>query len=244
MSKVFKRVLVISDFHAPYNHQDSVRFLRALKKKYKFDKVVCIGDEIDGSAWSYHESNPDLPNAGEELHQAIEALKPIYKLFPKVDVLESNHGSLAFRKAQTAGLPAKMIKEYRDQIDAPQGWNWFSTLKLNTPLGPVFFTHGISGTPGKLSNMYSISSVQGHFHSKSQVTWISTPERLRFDMHVECLIDDKSLAFKYNRTSPHRPIISVGIIIDGIAQVIPMVLNKKEDGQANYDFNVRTSLRA
>ena len=224
--KIYKRILVIGDLHKPYSHPDADRFLIALNKKYKFDKIVCIGDEVDGAAWSYHETNPDLPNAGEELRMAIKALQPIYKAFPKVDVLESNHGSLAFRKAITAGLPAKMIKAYREQIGAPKGWNWFETLKLNTPLGPVFFCHGISGTPGKLSNMYSMSACQGHHHSKSQVTWISTPERLRFDMHVGCLIDDHSLAFKYNKMSPVRPIISSGIIIDGIAQVVPMVLGK------------------
>lgn len=225
-NKIYKRILVISDAHTPYCHPDSLAFLKALKTKYKFDKVVCIGDEIDGHAWSYHENNPDLPNAGLELAMAIEVLRPVYKLFPNVDVLESNHGSLMFRKAITAGLPAKAIRAYREQIEAPKGWNWFETLKLKTPLGPVFFTHGLSSTAGKLSNMYSMSAVQGHFHSKSQVTWISTPERLRFDMHVGCLIDDKSLAFKYNKLSPVRPIISVGVIIDGIGQIIPMVLNK------------------
>lgn len=225
--KTYKSILVISDMHHPYSHKDTVPFLKALKKKYRFDKVVCIGDEIDGAAWSYHETNPDLPNAGLELALAIEALQPIYKMFPKVDVLESNHGSLVYRKTMTAGLPSSVVKPYRDQIEAPKGWHWFETLKLNTPLGPVFFHHGISGTAGKLSNMYSMSAVQGHYHSKSQVSWISTPERLRFDMHVGCLIDDHSLAFKYNRLSPNRPIISVGIIIDGIAQVVPMVLNSE-----------------
>lgn len=224
--KDYKRILVISDIHMPYCHPDSIRFLRALKKKHRFDKVVCIGDEIDGHAWSYHESNPELANAALELDQAIEALKPVYEMFPIVDVLESNHGSLMFRKGITAGLPSKAIRAYREQIDAPPGWNWFETLKLQTPLGPVFFTHGISSQAGKLSNKYGMSAVQGHYHSKSQVTWISTPERLRFDMHVGCLIDDKSLAFKYNKITPERPIISVGIIIDGIASIVPMVLGK------------------
>jgi hypothetical protein len=222
----YKSILVISDMHAPYGHKDTYSFLKALKKKYKFDKIVCIGDEIDGSSWSYHEPNTELPNPGEELRLAIEALKPIYKLFPKVDVLESNHGSLVYRKGLTARIPAAAIKSYREQIKAPKGWNWHETLVVDTPLSPVYFTHGISATPGKLSNMYSMSSCQGHYHAKSQVTWMSTPERLRFDMHVGCLIDDKSLAFKYNKMTPVRPIISVGIIIDGIGQIVPMVLNK------------------
>ena len=225
--KKFNSILVLSDMHHPFSHPDTVPFLKALSKKHKFDKVVCIGDEIDGSSWSYHEPNTELPNPGQELAMAIKALQPIYKLFPKVDVLESNHGSLIYRKGLTARIPAEAIKSYRDQIQAPKGWNWYDSLVLNTELSPVFFTHGISGTAGKLSNMYSLSAVQGHYHSKSQITWISSPERLRFDMHVGCLIDDKSLAFKYNKMSPIRPIISVGIILNGIANIVPMVLTSK-----------------
>lgn len=227
MSKLAKSILVISDMHHPYSHKDTVPFLKALKEKYKFDKVVCIGDEIDGSSWSYHEPNTELPNPGEELRLAIEALQPIYKLFPKVEILESNHGSLVYRKGLTARIPAAAIKSYREQIQAPKGWNWYESLVIDTPLSPVYFTHGISSIAGKLSNMYSMSSCQGHYHSRSQVSWMSTPERLRFDMHVGCLIDDKSIAFRYNKLTPVRPIISVGIIINGIGTIVPMVLDKR-----------------
>lgn len=223
--KIFKSILVISDMHHPYSHPDTGSFLSALKAKYKFDKIVCIGDEIDGSSWSYHEAHTELPSPGEELRLAIKALQPIYKMFPNVEVMESNHGSLVYRKGITARIPAAAIKGYREQIQAPKGWNWYNDLVLHTPLGPVYFTHGITSVAGTLSNRYSMSAVQGHYHSKSQVTWISSPERLRFDMHVGCLIDDKSLAFKYNKLSPVRPIISVGIILNGIAQIVPMVLN-------------------
>ncbi len=227
MSKVSKSILVISDLHCPYQHPDTHAFLAAAKRKYKPDTVVCIGDEIDGSSWSYHEPNTELPNPGEELRLAIKALQPIYKLFPNVHVLESNHGSLVYRKGLTARIPAAAIKSYREQIQAPKGWNWYESLVIDTALSPVYFTHGISSVAGKLSNMYSMSSCQGHYHSRSQVSWMSTPERLRFDMHVGCLINDKSMAFKYNKLTPVRPIISIGIIIDGIGSIVPMVLNKK-----------------
>ena len=43
----YKSVLVISDLHIPYHHPDAFKFLAALKKKYKPDLVVNIGDEID-----------------------------------------------------------------------------------------------------------------------------------------------------------------------------------------------------
>ncbi len=220
------KVLVISDLHAPYEHPDTVAFLAKLKQKYKFDKVVCIGDEVDNHAISFHDSDPNLPSASHELHLAIKHLQPIYKLFPNVTVVESNHGSLLFRKALKHGLPKSVFKSYNEILQAPAGWQWLFDVKLQTPLGPVYFCHGKTGTPGRLAAQYGMSSVQGHFHEKSQISYQSTPERLIFDMHVGCLADDKSLALGYNKINVRRPIVSVGIIINGIPQIVPMLLNK------------------
>lgn len=224
--KVYKSILILSDMHHPYSHPDIIPFLSALKKKFKFDKVVCIGDEVDHHAISFHSSDPDLPSAGDELKNAINSLKPIYKLFPKVDVVESNHGSLVYRKALANGLPKAVFKNYNDILEAPKDWVWSFDLKLNTPLGLVYFCHGKSGSAGRLASQYGCSTVQGHFHEKAQISYQSTPEKLIFDMHVGCLADDKSLAMGYNKINPRRPIVSVGVIINGIPQLIPMILNK------------------
>ena len=223
----YNSILVISDFHAPYNHPDAVAFLTALKKQYKFDKVVCIGDEVDYHAISFHDSDPDLPSASDELTMAIDELKPLYKLFPQVTVVDSNHGSMVYRKALSNGLPRRLFKTPQEIIEAPKGWKWVQDIKLNTPLGPVYFCHGKSGAAGRLASQYGMSCVQGHYHEKAQIHYISTPERLMFDLHTGCLADDKSLALGYNKINPKRPIVSTAIIIHGIPHIIPMVLNKK-----------------
>lgn len=223
--KVVKRLLVISDMHHPYSHPDTLPFLTALKKKYNFDKVVCIGDEIDNHAISFHDSNPDLASAGDELKDAIKALQPLYKLFPKVTVVESNHGSLVFRKALAVGLPKAVFKSYNEILQAPSGWEWVFDVKVDTDLGPIYLCHGKTGAAGRLASQYGMSCIQGHFHEKAQITYISTPERLMFDAHTGCLADDKSLALGYNKVNPKRPIVSIVIVIDGIPSIIPMVLN-------------------
>lgn len=220
-------ILVISDLHCPYQHPDAVKFLAACKKKFLPDSVVCIGDEADFHALSYHESNPDLSAAGDELDAAIKALKPIYKLFPNCTVIESNHGSMVLRKALTGGIPSKAIRSYNEVLDAPKGWKWVDDLILQTELGPIYFCHGKAAGPGKLASQYGMSTVQGHFHSKSQVCYISTPERLMFDLHTGCLADDKSLALQYNKIDPKRPIVSIAVIINGVPQIVPMVLNSR-----------------
>lgn len=213
--------------HHPYGHPDMLPFLKAVKTKYKPTDVVCIGDEVDFHALSFHDSNPDLDSAGAELEKAIIALKPIYKLFPKCIVIESNHGSMVLRKALFAGMPKKVIKSYNSILEAPKGWKWVFDIILKTPLGPVYFCHGKAGAPGKLASQYGCSTVQGHFHEKAQINYISTPEKLMFDCHTGCLANDKSLALGYNKINPKRPIISLVIIVNGIPQLIPMVLNNR-----------------
>lgn len=224
--KSYKSILVLSDMHHPYSHPDTVPFLKALKAKHKFDKVICIGDEVDFHDASFHDSNPDLDSAGVELEKAIEGLKLIYKMFPKVDVVESNHGSMVLRKALVGKIPSKAIKSYNDTLDAPKGWKWTFDTIVNTPMGPVYFCHGKSGAAGRLASQYGMSCVQGHFHEKAQITYISTPEKLMFDCHTGCLADDKSLALGYNKVNPKRPIVSIVIILNGVPQIVPMVLKK------------------
>ena len=212
--------------HHPYAHPDTVPFLTALKKKFKFDKIVCIGDEVDFHSLSFHDSDPDLDSAGTELRKAIKGLKPIYKMFPTVSVVESNHGSMVFRKGLASGIPKAALRGYRDVIQAPKGWVWSFDLKLNTPLGPVYFCHGKSGAAGRLASLYGHSTVQGHYHSQAQISYISTPQNLLFDCHTGCLVDSHSLAMKYNAINPKRPVISVVIILGGIPQIIPMILKR------------------
>ncbi len=221
-----QRILVISDMHWPYAHKDTTRFLRALQKKYRFTDVVCIGDEIDAHALSYHEHDPDLPAAEDEFVQAVKGLKPLYDMFRQVTVIESNHGSLVLRKAKTAGIPKRAIRTYNEILEAPKGWNWKFDHTIETPLGPVYFCHGKTSAAGRLASQYGMSTVQGHYHEKAQIHYISTPDKLMFDAHTGCLADDKSLALGYNKVNAKRPIISVIIIIDGVPHIIPMVLAK------------------
>lgn len=212
--------------HCPYQHPDTARFLAAVKAKYKPDTVVCIGDEVDGHALSYHESNPDLPSAGDELALAIESLQPVYKLFPRCLVIESNHGSLVLRKALSGGIPRKAIKSYNDILDAPPGWKWVDDIIIQTDLGPVYFCHGKSPSAGKMASQYGMSCVQGHHHERAQIMYISTPEKLMFDAHTGCLANDRSLALQYNKINPKRPIVSILVIVSGIPSLVPMILKK------------------
>lgn len=224
-----KCVLCISDLHLPYVHDDWIHFLKALKKKYPIDRVILLGDELDKHAMSFHDSDPDLFSAGDELRKSIDYLQPLYKMFPKADILESNHGSMVYRKGKAHGIPRHYLKSYNDVLEAPKGWRWHNELVIKLPNGQeCYFHHGRGADVLKVSQEMSMNVVQGHYHNKFVINYWSNPKNLYWGMNVGCMIDDSSLAFAYNKNIVKRPIIGHGIIINGQPKLLPMI--KKRTG--------------
>jgi hypothetical protein len=220
-------VLVISDTHFPYNHKDLIRFLAAVAQRYKITRVVHIGDEIDGHALSFHEHDPDLLSPGHELNKARLGLRALFRLFPKVDVLESNHGSLVYRRARASGIPNGAIRSYREVIEAPEGWKWHNELLMRLPDASLCcFRHGMTKDALRWSRMMAMHTVNGHFHEDFNVRYWRSPRGLFWSMVVGCLIDDSSLAYSYNKLNVQRPIYGVGLIINSHPVLVPMLINK------------------
>ena len=136
-----QRILLISDMHIPYHHKDTLSFLSYLKAKYLPTRVICLGDELDKHSLSYHESDPDLPNAADELRLALPVIAELHKMFPKMDILDSNHGSLVYRKAKTHGIPKHYIKSYNDVLGVDDGWKWHFDLMITLPDGNKCYLH-------------------------------------------------------------------------------------------------------
>jgi hypothetical protein len=221
------RILVVPDLHAPYGHVDAVAFLRAIKKKFRPNRVICLGDEVDGHALSYHESDPDLDSAGPELEKAIKFLRPIYKMFPNVDVLESNHGSLIYRKAKTAGIPSRALKTYRDTLSAPRGWVWHFDLRLQMSNGQWLYAHhGKSGKAAALSVLEGCCTVEGHYHTQFHATFWRNSSGIYWGLHSGYLADHKSLAQRYALNNMKKGIVGASIILDGQPKLLPMALDK------------------
>jgi|TARA_E500000305_G_scaffold100327_1_gene93131 hypothetical protein len=221
------KTLIISDLHFPYAHKDSLPFLKAVKSWLKPDRVVNIGDEVDYHAISFHDKDPDLDNATQELLKAREDIKKLEKLFPKMDLLHSNHGSLVFRKRKYYGLPDYIIKDYPDILDVnKKNWKWHDKLILHDKYGSYYFVHNMNKDPLKSSMAIGMNFIQGHYHTDFQIKYWSSPEALKWGLSVGCLIDKDSLAFAYSRVNIRRPILGCAYIEDGIPNLIPMVLEK------------------
>lgn len=222
----YNSVLVISDMHIPYTHKDTHKFLSAIKETYNPDLVINIGDEVDKHSMSFHDSDPDLPSAGDELKQARKELKKHYVLFPEVYLVDSNHGSLAYRKAKHHGMSSEYLKEYGEVLKAPANWRWCDEIIVNCGGSEVMFRHQFKKNPLICAQQMAMNVVQGHFHEDFNIQYVSSPNKLLWAMTVGCLIDKKSLAFTYNKTNYKRPILGCGIIIAGQPMLIPMLLNK------------------
>jgi hypothetical protein len=221
------RLLILSDMHFPFSHQDLVPWLAAIKAYYKPDTVVSVGDETDGAGISFHTHNPDLPGPHDEFERAIAGLKPLYKLFPVMRLCDSNHGSLVWRRAQFAGLPTRVIKSPREILQAPKTWTWHEDLTIALTNGQkVFICHNKSADVLKNSMSMGMNFVQGHFHSSFEIRYWANPNSLNWSMTVGCLVDKKALAFAYGKNIIKKPIVGCGIVLDGLPQLLPMPLDK------------------
>ena len=222
-------VLVISDLHIPYHHKDSFDFLREIKKQFKPDFVVNIGDLLDFHAISFHEHNPDLPSIGDELTVSKNYIKELESIFPNVTEVHSNHSSLVYRRAIKYGMSAQFLRPYGEFLGTKK-WQWVDDLKLQMCNGKsVYFTHGRSADVLKVSQTMAMNCVQGHYHTKFSIGYWANPDDLYWGMQVGCLINQKSMAFSYAKNFNTRFVLGCGIILNGVPRLLPMVLDNNGD---------------
>ena len=175
---------------------------------------------------SFHDNDPNLASAGDELKKGREVIWQVEELFPKVDVLESNHGSLAYRKAKVGGMSKEWLRSYEDVLGT-KNWRWHFELTVQLPdRNPCYFHHGRSANTKTYTTNMGMSAVQGHYHEKFEIVYWGNSERLNFGMTVGCLVDDACVAFEYNNSNLKRPVIGCGIILDSQPHLLPMVLKR------------------
>lgn len=222
-----KAVLIIGDAHIPYEHGDYLDFCKAVSKKYKCEIIINAGDEIDGHAISFHKSESELFSAGHELELAIERLIPWNKAFPKMILLESNHGSLIARRLKHEGIPLRVLKSLQSLYETPK-WKWYDDILISTNYGDIYGCHGKKSGWGALAKEQGCSAFQGHFHGKLGVIWSERVEHRRFDMFVGCGINWRSLAFAYGKNHLPKPVLGCGVIDkNGMPHAVKMILNNK-----------------
>lgn len=219
-------VLCIPDIQYPFQHEDAHAFLKAVKKKYRPDVIVQIGDLLDQHYYSKYGPSSKATDGKEEIKQAVAALKQLYKIFPKVFICWGNHDLRIFKRASDAGIDAQLLRSYEEIIQSPKGWIFSDRWEIDG----VIYEHGIgrSGYQGALkaaqANMQS--TVIGHLHSNAGILWYGNKKNLIFGFNVGALVDDNKYAFEYARFSSQKSILGCGIVINGLPTFVPMLLNK------------------
>lgn len=219
------RILVLPDLHFPYCHPDALDFLHKLKVILNPTRVICLGDEVDLHAISFHDKDPDLDNTGRELLLAMGYIDTLHELFPQMDLCESNHGSLFYRKAKHHGFPRHVIKSYNDVLGVPKDdWRWHGEIILELPNGrKCKFVHSVSGNVLASSQLCGMSLIQGHYHSSFELRYWDAGHGLNFACTAGSLVDDTSLAMAYNKLHAKRPIMGAVFIENSLPHLIPML---------------------
>lgn len=216
------RVLIISDPHEPSSRLGGLEFCKDLRRKYKTNKTVFIGDVTDWHSISFHAHHPEMPGPKDEFELAFKCLQKWHKAFPKATICLGNHDRRIERLAESVNIPKRFIRGYND-IWKTKGWKWVDEITIDK----IYYTHG-DGCGGSMYPAYnmvrnmSMSCVIGHHHSAGGVKWLVNPLQRMFGMDTGCLVDDKAMAFAYNKKAKRRSVLSACVVDDGMPIHIAM----------------------
>ena len=208
------RVLVVGDPHEPVSHPGYKAFCQDLYESWDCNKVVIIGDIADHHAISFHAANPECPGPSDESDLISEAIARWYNIFPHAKVCIGNHDSRVMRLAESANIPLRYIRNFKETWNTPK-WEWDYEFVIDN----VLYLHG-TGTAGihpawNLITKKMKSVVIGHCHSRAGVKWMSTGDERFFGMDTGCGIDVRAWQFAYGKNFTVRPFLAAGVVIDG-----------------------------
>ena len=194
ITRDYSRILVIGDLHEPFCLDSYLKHCKDTYANHNCNKVIFIGDLIDNHYSSYHEQDPDGMSAGDELGYAITRLAKWYKAFPKAEVCIGNHDRIISRKAYSAGVSQRWIKNLEDVLEVP---NWKFGVRFVHD--NVQYIHGESGRATKKAKDDMMSTVQGHRHTEMFTEIIVGAKFKIFGCAVGCGVDNTSYAVAYGK---------------------------------------------
>ena len=217
------RVLVIGDVHEPATHPAYRDFCKDLYSAWKCDRAVFIGDLLYLHSISFHSRDVDADGVTREAEIASQGIRKWVKAFPEATVTIGNHDERVFRLAASVNIPSMFIQDYAHVWNTPK-WNWTREVMIDG----VRYFHG-TGCSGKnpalnAAVMTMTSTVIGHCHSVAGISWACSPNRRVFGLDTGCGVDIDHPAMNYGRNLIKKPILSAGVVIDGIPyhEIMPM----------------------
>ena len=123
-------IMAVGDPHCNAMHESYPDFLSDMRRAYKPDKIVIMGDVADNHCIHYHEKSPNAVSPRDEIAEARRQIKLLQKVTrgKETHVLTGNHDALPQRKAVSYGIPQEMIKR-PDELWETKDWIWHPRFK-------------------------------------------------------------------------------------------------------------------
>jgi hypothetical protein len=204
-----------------------MEFCRDIKKQWRCNEVVFIGDLVDWNSIAFHASNPEGHSALDEFQLTKACIGKWLKVFPKAKICVGNHDARVVRLAESVNIPSKFIRAYAELWGTPK-WEW----DYSHTIDDVYYFHG-TGFGGlhpafNAARQMSMSVVMGHIHSVGGVKWLVNPHKRWFGMDVGCGCDDDSYAFSYGKHFKRKSVVGCGVVIDSVPyyEIMPLEIYK------------------
>jgi metallophosphoesterase superfamily enzyme len=225
-------VLSFGDNHFPYDLPEFLDHLKYVCDIWQPDIIANTGDMFDHHAINFHGADPDAPSHGLEIEKAIARAEKYYREFPNLKMVMGNHDALIWRRAMKAGLSRKVLKDYKEIFEMPNGWEIYDDYYK---IDGVMYIHG-EGAMGmngsmKMAQSTGMSVVKGHAHGRFDVVYHGTENDLIFGVSGGCGVDRKAIAMKYGAKYKFtaKPILGCTVIHDGRDPMLfPMDLGRKD----------------
>jgi predicted phosphodiesterase len=220
------RVGIIGDTHLPYELDGYLDFCLETFENWGVNNVIHIGDFVDNHSLSFHDSEPLLHNVLGEYESAFERAQDWYEAFPDATLIMGNHDRIPARQIRKLGMePAIFMRPIEELFGMP--WKVVDSVEIDD----VLYHHGETsgGVNGfrKDAEQRMRCTVSGHNHSNAGISATATDQELVWGMAVGCGVNHEHMAFAYGKHFAKKPIISCGVVIDGVPHVEYMNLGKK-----------------
>ena len=222
------RVGIIGDTHLPYELDGYLEFCQETFDRHGVDTVIHIGDFVDNHSLSFHDSEPTLHNVQGEYESAFERAQEWYEAFPEATLIMGNHDRIPSRQLAKLGMaPSIYMKPIEDLLGMPDGWKVADSVEIDG----VLYHHGetAGGINGfrKDAEQRMRCTVSGHNHSNAGISATATGDQLVWGLAVGCGVNQTHMAFAYGRNFAKKPIISCGVVLEGVPHIEYMDLGSK-----------------
>lgn len=219
-------ILAFGDIHAPYQHPDTLDFLRDVSAAWNPDRIIDLGDDLDMYTVSDYPKDIHHPDTwSSEFKKGRKFIESLGQLFPTLEVCESNHSSRAYKKSRVAGVPREFMVPFLQVIGAPEGWKLkdYVRLTVDSTRTHWLFQHTMVAGAFEAAKSLGVSVCLGHAHTKFGAQAFSNGFNILYGVDAGCLISDKGSPFAYNKNQISRPLRGCVVIADGVPRLIPMV---------------------